>query len=151
MVNTINQIQNSPFWRNTAIVISWADSGGWYDHVASPEINPSADPAVDGRDGSGACGQGSPLGGFQDRCGFGPRLPLLVVSPWARPGFIDHSSSDQASIPTFIEDNWLNGQRIGDGSFDALGDTLNGMFNFKVAHRTHQFLNPSTGAPQGHP
>jgi phospholipase C len=150
LVNTINQIERTPFWRNTAIVVSWDDSGGWYDHVASAVVNPSADPGLDARDGAGVCGQGTPLAGFEDRCGFGQRLPLLAVSPWARPGIVDHSPSDQASIVSFIEDNWLGGQRIGGGSFDALGDTLNGLFNFKHANRTHQFLNPTTGEPQGH-
>jgi phospholipase C len=150
LVNAINELQRSPAWRHTAIVISFADSGGWYDHVASPIVNPSADPAFDALSGAGVCGQGSPLGGFEDRCGFGPRLPLLVVSPWAKPGFVNRSLSDQASISTFIEDNWLGGLRIGGGSFDALGDTLNKMFTFKHANLTRKILDPTTGEPVGH-
>jgi phospholipase C len=150
LVNAINQLQQSPVWRHTAVVISFTDSGGWYDHVAAPVVNPSADPAFDALDDPGVCGSGTPLGGFEDRCGFGPRLPLLVVSPWARHGFVDHSLSDQASLSTFIEDNWLGGQRIGGGSFDALGDTLNGLFNFNHANTTRQILDPTTGMPHGH-
>ena len=55
---------------------------------------------------------------LQGRCGYGPRLPLLVISPYARQNYVDHSLTDQSSILRFIEDNWLDGQRI-QGSFDA--------------------------------
>jgi len=48
----------------------------------------------------------------QGRCGYGTRLPLLVVSPFARANHVDHTLTDQASILRFIEDNWLDGQRI---------------------------------------
>ena len=47
----------------------------------------------------------------QGRCGYGPRLPLLVVSPWARRNFVDHTITDQTSIIRFVEDNWHNGKR----------------------------------------
>ena len=49
----------------------------------------------------------------QGRCGYGPRIPIMVVSPYARQNQIDHTLLDQASTIHFIEDNWLNGQRIG--------------------------------------
>ena len=48
----------------------------------------------------------------QGRCGYGPRLPLLVISPWSKPNFVDHAVTDQSSIIRFVEDNWLDGQRI---------------------------------------
>ena len=80
------------------------------------------------------------------RCGYGPRLPLLIVSPWARQNFVDHSVTDQTSITRFVEDNWLGGQRIGQGSFDALANSITQMFNFsKIRHDGTLFLNPSTG------
>jgi len=80
------------------------------------------------------------------RCGYGARQPLLVVSPWARQNFVDHSVTDQTSITRFVEDNWLGGQRIGQGSFDALANSITHMFNFsKIRHDGTLFLNPSTG------
>jgi phospholipase C len=69
-------------------------------------------------------------GGTQNgRCGFGPRLPLLVVSPWAKPNFIDDTITDQSSILRFIEDNWELG-RLGGGSTDAIAGSLNNLFDF---------------------
>ena len=86
-------------------------------------------------------------GGTQNgRCGFGPRLPLLVISAWAKPNFIDDTITDQSSILRFIEDNWNLG-RIGSGSTDAIAGPLNNMFDFDdrrpPAHRL--ILDPQTG------
>ena len=88
LVPTINAIMQSPFWKNTAIVVLYDDSGGWYDHQMGSIVNPSAAlNATDPSDGDqfnvpGVCGNGAPLGGIQGRCGYGPRLPLLVISPF---------------------------------------------------------------------
>jgi phospholipase C len=80
------------------------------------------------------------------RCGYGPRLPLVVVSPWARQNFVDGTTTDQTSVIRFIEDNWLGGQRIGNGSFDGIANSISQMFNFKkVRNNGVLFLNPSTG------
>lgn len=57
------------------------------------------------------------------------RQPLLIISAWARKNFVDHSIADQSLVLRFIEDNWLNGERI-QGSLDAYAGTINGMFNF---------------------
>jgi len=87
------------------------------------------------------------VGGTQNgRCGFGPRLPLLVVSPWANSNFIDDTITDQSSILRFIEDNWNLG-RTGSGSTDAIASTLNNMFNFseKGPHVHRLILDPQTG------
>ena len=89
-------------------------------------VNGSASKA-DALNGPGQCADGSTaLPGVnpatthaQGRCGYGPRLPLLVISPWAKPNFVDHTVTDQSSILRFIEDIFLGGQRIGAGSFDA--------------------------------
>jgi phospholipase C len=73
-------------------------------------------------------------------------LPLLVISPWARQNFVDHTVTDQTSIIHFIEDNWLGGQRIGQGSFDGISSSLAQFFNFsKMRNNGVLFLNPSTG------
>jgi phospholipase C len=148
LVSTINALESSPFWNSTAIIITYDDSDGWYDHQMGPIINQSAT-AADALTGPGACGAGtSPLGGIQGRCGHGPRLPLLVVSRWAKANFVDHTLTDQSSIARFIEDNWLGGQRIGGGSFDAVAGSLLNAFNFGPGIRARQlFLDPSTGEP----
>jgi phospholipase C len=69
----------------------------------------------------------------------------LVISPWARRNFVDHSITDQSSVLRFVEDNWLNGERI-QGSFDAVAGPINGMFNFEDGPRAHRlFLDAATG------
>lgn len=79
------------------------------------------------------------------RCGFGPRLPLLAVSPYAKSNFVDHQLTDQTSILRFIEDNWNLG-RVGDQSFDAQAGSLLNMFDFKHYAGLHRLLlNPETG------
>jgi len=149
LVNTINRLQKSRFWNNTAVIIAYDDSDGWYDHVMPPIIKQSGDPSHDAMlDGS--CGIVI-AGEHQDRCGYGPRLPLLVISPWARQNYVDHSVTDQTSILRFIEDNWGLG-RIGDDSFDQLAGSIEGMFDF--SHPEHDqkrylFLDPATGMVNG--
>jgi len=149
LVNTINALQQLPQWPNLAIIIAYDDSDGWYDHVMPPIVNPSSTPS-DALNAPGMCGSGAkPSGGFQGRCGYGPRLPLLAISPWAQVSFVDHTLTDQTSILRFIEDNWLGGQRIGNGSFDALAGSLTGMLSFYPHIRPPRlYLDPTTGRPQ---
>jgi phospholipase C len=128
LVDTINQIEESPDWSSTAIIITYDDSDGWYDHVLGPIMRQSQD-TVDELDGPGKCGSSSGTPATQDRCGVGPRLPLLVISPWARQNYVDNTFTEQASIPQFIEDNWSLG-RIGQGSADLTAGSLDGMFDF---------------------
>ncbi len=75
----VNAIMSSPMWKDTAIFITWDDYGGLYDHVPPPQV---------------------------DRFGFGIRVPLLVISPYAKQGFIDHTRGEFSSVLRFIEDNW---------------------------------------------
>jgi phospholipase C len=150
LVNTINQLQQSKYWRDTAVVIAYDDSDGWYDHQASTIVNPSQDPANDALTSPGVCGsQATPLQGLQDRCGFGPRLPLLVISPFAQVNHVDHRLTSQSSILRFVEDNWLHGQRIGNGSFDAISGSLSGMFNWRDPETRPLILDPATGQQVG--
>jgi phospholipase C len=143
IVETINALERTPEWASTAVIIAYDDSDGWYDHVMGPIVTQSDDPAYDGLT-DGACGVAAP-GAYLDRCGYGPRLPLLVVSPWARENFVDHAITDQSSILRFVEDNWNLG-RIGDQSFDAKAGTLANMFDFSGGDRTAKlFLDPETG------
>ena len=146
-MNTINRLQKSRDWSSTAVVVAYDDSDGWYDHPLGPIVNQSADPAVDALTGT-SCGTtpAAALGGFQDRCGYGPRLPLLVISPYARANFVDHTVTDQSSVLRFIEDNWATG-RIGNGSFDAVAGSPNAMFDFSSHHGDNHgvTLDPTTG------
>lgn len=158
VVNVINAIQNSDFWSSTAVVITWDDSDGWYDHQIGPIINssavlqPTSAPNSDQLNGPGKCGNGAPLDGIEGRCGYGPRIPMLVISPFAKQNFVDHTLTDQSSIIHFIEDNWSLG-RIGNGSFDAISGSIENMFDFtqKVnpGHRNQTILSPSTGEVTG--
>jgi len=75
----IDAIMNSPMWKNTAIFVTWDDYGGFYDHVPPPQVD-----------------------GF----GFGLRVPLLVISPYAKEGVVDHHLGEFSSVLRFIEDNW---------------------------------------------
>ena len=145
LVNTINHLQNLPEWDSTAVIITYDDSGGWYDHVMPPIVSQSNDAANDALLGMGLCGHAS-KGTHQDRCGYGPRLPLLIISPYSKVNFVDHTVTDQGSILRFIEDNWGLG-KIGNQSFDAKAGLLTNMFDFAVAshHSDKLFLDPSTG------
>src|SRR5262249_28108962 len=80
------------------------DSDGWYDHQMGPIVNQSKTPD-DALLGPGNCGTPAD-GAFNGRCGYGPRQPFLVVSPWAKQNFVDHTLTDQSSVLRFIEDNW---------------------------------------------
>src|SRR5262249_45223344 len=75
------------------------------------------------------CGAQSPTDGQQGRCGYGPRMPFLVVSPWAKRNFVDHTLTDQSSIIRFIEDNFGLDQ-LGGGSSDAYAGSVMNMFDF---------------------
>jgi phospholipase C len=155
VVHVLNYLQtNSNAWGSTAVVIAWDDSDGWYDHQMPPIVNQSAT-AADALTGVGLCGSGTnALPGAtatavhaQGRCGYGPRLPFMVISPYAKANFVDHSITDQSSVTRFIEDNWLNGQRI-QGSFDAIAGSIDNMFNFNAAPNTATFLlSESSGEP----
>ena len=89
-------------------MITYDDSDGWDDHVIPPMINSSTDPALDALNGPGVLRDGAPMGGLQDRCGLGPRLPLLVISPYAKPTTSRHDRRPDLGHP-FIEDNWSAG------------------------------------------
>jgi phospholipase C len=116
----INSVMHSRDWRSTAIFVTWDDWGGFYDHVAPPK--------VDGQ-------------------GYGLRVPGLVISPYAKKGYIDHQTLSFDAYLKFIEDDFLNGQRLNprtDGRPDprprvrenanVLGNLVND-FNFNQAPR----------------
>jgi phospholipase C len=155
VVKVANFLQAQPEWPNTALVILYDDSDGWYDHQLGTIVN-SSKTAADALTGPGQCGSGSlSLPGInpatthaQGRCGYGPRQPLLVISPWAKHNFVDSSVTDQTSVIRFIEDNWLAGQRIGNGSFDTIANSISSLFDFNQTVTNDLFiLNENTGEP----
>ncbi len=156
VVNMVNAIQKSQFWSSTVVILAYDDSDGWYDHVSSL-INGSASKA-DTVSGSNLCisssASQSALAGWdgkphaQGRCGYGMRQPLIVLSPWAKKNYIDHTLTDQASVLRFIEDLYVGGTRI-TGSFDGIAGSLLGMFDFSngatAPNATPVLLDPTTG------
>jgi len=151
IVDTINFLMQTPYWATTAVVINYDDSDGWYDHVLGPILNTSQTTA-DALTGAGACGIVPPtLAGVNGpaadgRCAYGPRIPILVISPYAKQNQVDHTLLDQSSIIHFIEDNWLQGRRIGDGSFDSVNNSIASMLSIQptTCFRT-LILNDQTG------
>jgi phospholipase C len=125
-----------------------------------PIVNQSTSPA-DALTGSNACGTATTaLPGVDPgnahalgRCGYGMRQPFLVVSRWAKKNFVDHTVTDQTSVLRFIEDNWLGGQRIGQGSFDAIASSIVQMFRFDGGWEVDDddngilLLDPASGEP----
>jgi phospholipase C len=177
IVQVVNAVMASPEWASTAIVITYDDSDGWYDHQMPPIVNSSSSTLVDALGGTGVCTgvtgaasqQGvttpaTPLLGTDGnpalgRCGYGTRIPFIVISPYAKTNSIDHTLLDQSSIIRFIEDNWLGGQRIqAGGSFDTIAGSIENMFTFSAttpdeqkaqADRKKLVLDPETGTNPG--
>jgi len=171
----IDSLMRTPDWRSTVVLVNWDDSDGWYDHVYSGVTNPSLSPADNltntntntigtGQPTSGQCGPSpqttAPLAGEQGRCGFGPRLPFLVISPYARVNHVDNDLSDQASIINFIEYNWRLPGIPGSADqvlskvdrSEGVPFDLAGMFNFRYPQAGRLILSPVTGEPApGHP
>ena len=139
LVRTINRLQSLPQWKDMAIVLMADDSDGWYDHVMPPIVNRSNTP-LDTLCGTVSDGPGA-------RCGYGPRLPLLVISPYARENYVSHALTDQTSVLRFIEDNWLGGERMSEISFDRIAGPLDDMFDFDKPAMRRLVLDPATGLP----
>jgi phospholipase C len=148
----VNFLQEQPDWDSTAVILTFDDSDGWYDHAFSPTTSGSFS-AADALTAPGQCGvpgvtpepngvKGLPVAG---RCGPGTRLPFLVISPFAKQNYVSHVFISQASIPQFIEDNWLKGERLGGGSFDATTGSITDMLDFTQKKSVTLFVDPTTG------
>jgi phospholipase C len=99
VASVVNAIGNSKYWASTAILITWDDWGGWYDHVAPPILNSYE---------------------------YGFRVPLIVVSPYAKPAYISHQTHDYGSMLKFIEKNYgLPSLGYADAPADDLSDCFN--------------------------
>ncbi len=156
IVSEVNKIESLPTWNSTAIFITYDDSDGWYDSAYSGVTNPSK--GVDDvlttptRDSTGNCGgtpePKTPLYNEQGRCGYGARLPLVVISPYAKQDYVGDTLTSQASIVQFIEQNWNLGEIP--GSYDSITGSLDGLFDFSKNPSQLDpplLLNPSTGEP----
>lgn len=158
-VELINFLQKQPEWRETAVIMTYDDSDGWYDHAYATPTSASYDPTADQLNGPGQCGRGAAkqpqqngVGGkpVNGRCGPSTRVPFVVISPYAKTNFVSHTAISQASVVRFIEDNWLRGKRLGGGSFDASSGSIMDLFDFDHDHRHDLrvdalFLDPTSG------
>jgi len=157
LANTINRIEASKQWPSTAIVVTYDDSDGWYDSILGPLLTQSQT-GLDDLTAAGDCGsQASQVPENsshlleQGRCGVGPRLPFLLISPWAKKNFVGSSFADQSSVDRFIEFNW-HLPVLGNGAADAAAGSIVPMFSFgKTASNGTLFINPSTGEPESKP
>lgn len=155
----VDFIMKQPDWKNTAIIITYDDSDGWFDHRYTAPTTSSFDATtsesaggstVTGADqltSAGVCnatgatqGVGVNGGTVNGRCGPGTRVPFLVISPYAKTNYVDDTQITQASVVQFIEDNWLGGQRIGQGSNDATTGSILNMFDFTQSVATPRTL-----------
>jgi phospholipase C len=154
LANTINQLQSLPTWKSTAVIITWDDSDGWYDSVLGPLETQSQVSSIDALTGAGVCGSSVaqvPVNSAeqpeQGRCGLGPRLPFLVISPYAKSNYVSSTLIDQSSVVKFIEYNWRL-PALGNGAADTLAGSIQDMFNFRAGPSNPRlFLDPATGEP----
>ncbi len=107
----VNAIGASPFWNSTAIFVAWDDWGGWYDHVPPPQI---------------------------DNMGLGFRVPLLVISPYAKTGYISHVTHESSGFLTYIEENFGLPSL---GSRDVLADDFSDCFDYTQPPRPFLKIN----------
>jgi phospholipase C len=102
VADLVHAIQSSPYWADTAIVITYDENGGRWDHVAPPQ---------------------------GDRWGPGTRVPTIIISPYAKRGYVDHTQYDTTSILKFIENRWGLAPL---GTRDAAANDLGNAFDFSV-------------------
>jgi phospholipase C len=161
VVALINFLEQRPEWRDTAVILTYDDSDGWYDHSYAAPTAASYNATADQVNGAGQCGRGASIQPQPDgltgkpvngRCGPGTRIPFVVISPFARRNYVSHERISQASVVRFIEDNWLDGKRLGGGSFDASAGSIMDMFDFNqignpFGNTYALFLDPTAGTP----
>ncbi len=110
VAKVVNAIGKSKYWKSTAIVVVWEDWGGWYDHVPPPQL---------------------------DYAGLGMRVPMIVVSPYAKTGYVSHTQYEFGSIIRFVEDNWSLGRL---NTTDTRANSMADVFNFSQSPRKFKLL-----------
>ena len=153
LASTINGLEKLPSWKDTAVVVSYDDSDGWYDHQLGPIVTPSQT-TLDTLSGPGQCGSNPakvPTTGTGTRsrlaAGSAPASRCWSSRPYSRTNYVDNTFTSQTSVVRFIEDNWLAGRRLGGGSVDATSGTLTSMLDVTRPSAHRLFLDPSTGQP----
>jgi phospholipase C len=111
VASVVNAIGGSQYWNNCAIIITWDDWGGWYDHVKPPQL---------------------------DYAGLGFRVPMILVSPYAKQGYVSHTQYEFGSVVQFVEDVWNLG-RLGGG--DTRANSIDDMFDFTTAPRGYKHID----------
>ncbi len=149
LVSVINFLQQQHHWKDTAVIIAYDDSDGWYDHAYGSPTSASYS-AADALNGTAVCGSGTQQNGVNGlpvngRCGPGVRTPFMVISKYAKKNYVSHTAISQASIAKFVEDNWLGGARLGGGSFDDSTGSIMDMFDFTAGKAPNLILDPKTG------
>ena len=149
IVQVVNFLQQQKHLKDTAVIITYDDSDGWYDHSYAVPTSASYSTA-DALNGAATCGTGTQKNGVNGlpvngRCGPGVRIPFVVISKYARRNYVSHTPITQASVVRFIEDNWLSGARLGGGSFDESTGSIMDMFDFSAPKAEELFLSPQTG------
>ncbi len=114
ITQNVNAVMQGPDWNSTAIVIIWDDFGGFYDHVSPPK---------------------------KDIYGLGPRVPMLIISPYAKPGYVAHTQYEASSVLKFIEERFglpsLGGR-------DLTANDISDAFNFAQTPLPPLILNPTS-------
>jgi len=105
VAQVVNAIGESQYWKSTAIIVVWDDWGGWYDHVPPPQL---------------------------DYAGLGMRVPMLVVAPYAKSGFVSHTQYEFGSVIKFVEEVWGLGNL---GTTDKTSASIDDVFDFSQAPR----------------
>ncbi|MGA8099741.1 MAG: alkaline phosphatase family protein [Candidatus Cybelea sp.] len=106
----VNTVGKSKYWNSTAIIVVWEDWGGWYDHVAPPQL---------------------------DYAGLGIRVPMIVVSPYAKAGYVSHTQYEFGSIVRFVEDTWNLGRL---GTTDTRAASIDDVFDFSQKPRKYSSI-----------
>jgi phospholipase C len=123
VTSVVNAIGNSPYWNSTVIVVLWDDWGGWYDPVPPPQL---------------------------DYTSLGFRVPMLVISPYAKPHFVSKTQYEFGSVLKFVEENFGTGSL---GSTDVRANSIGDILDFKRSPRKFQPIGattpPKCSYPQG--
>jgi phospholipase C len=101
----VSRLKASPYWKDTALVIAFDETGGWWDHVAPPELTGNFAPWVNGSPNLTGCQYPGIPNAPCGEAGLGPRMPVLVISRFAKPGFVDHDLLNTASLDKWVEWN----------------------------------------------
>jgi phospholipase C len=112
--SVLNAVMQGPDWNSTAVFVTWDDFGGFYDHVAPPQV---------------------------DQFGLGPRVPLLIISPYAKAGYVSHTVYEHTSVLKFIETRYGLKALT---SRDAAANNMLDSFNFAQAPQAPLLLQPRT-------